>query len=188
MAKRNGGGIAVRAGVVTNGLGGRFEASEGVTQGGLLTESQRAFVEAFCANGGRSREAAVSAGYAGHHAPARLLSLPHVRQAIASTLARTVGTEGASLAWGCVMHLLTDPLTPSAVRFQAARWTLEAAGIGGGQAARAGIDASDLASLSVADLEQIVAVGRKALADMTIIDQHDPSTPPPAPEPPQQPI
>lgn len=184
MSKRKGGGVAVRAGLVVQGRGGRFEASAGSDArdegGGLLTESQRAFVEAFCSNGGQGKAAAVQAGYEGHHAAARLLTLPHVRQAISSTLARRVGTEGATLAWGCVMHLLADPLTPSAVRFQAARWTLEAAGIGGagGQSAGAGIDASGLASLSIEDLEKIVQIGRQALSDLTIVD-----APPPAPPP-----
>ena len=163
--EHSGRGIAVKAGSVRHGSLGRFESA---TAGGTLTESQRAFVEAFCSNGGHAKDATRQAGYEGHHAPARLLSLPHVRHAIRETLERKVRTEGASLAWGTLLHLMADPSTPSAVRFQCARWTLEAGGIG-----RAGNDTTEgksLSEMSLSELEQMVRAGREAVASLTVID------------------
>ncbi len=161
----SGRGVAVKAGSVRHGSLGRFESA---TAGGTLTDSQRAFVEAFCSNGGHAKDATRQAGYEGHHAPARLLSLPHVRHAIRETLERKVRTEGASIAWGTLMHLMADPSTPSAVRFQCARWTLEAGGIG-----RAGNDTTEgkaLSEMSLSELEQMVKQGREAVASLTVID------------------
>jgi hypothetical protein len=163
----SGRGVAVKAGSVRHGSLGRFESA---TAGGTLTDSQRAFVEAFCSNGGHAKDATRQAGYEGHHAPARLLSLPHVRHAIRETLERKVRTEGASLAWGTLLHLMADPSTPSAVRFQCARWTLEAGGIGGSRAGNDTTDGKSLSEMSLSELEQMVKQGREAVASLTIID------------------
>jgi len=160
-----GGGIAVRAGSVRNGSQGRFESA---TASGTLTDAQKAFVEAFCSNGGDAKDASRQAGYEGHHAPARLLSLPNVRHSIRETLQRKVLGEGASLAWGTIMHLMTDSATPSAVRFQCAKWTLEAGGIG--QATNDATDGKTLAELSLSELEEMVRSGRDAVATLSAID------------------
>jgi len=164
-----GGGIAVRAGSVRNGSQGRFESA---TASGTLTDAQKAFVEAFCSNGGDAKDASRQAGYEGHHAPARLLSLPNVRHSIRETLQRKVLGEGASLAWGTIMHLMSDASTPSAVRFQCARWTLEAGGIG---VARndATTDGKTLAELSLSELEELVRSGRDAVASLSVIELTD---------------
>lgn len=164
MSKLSGSGIAVRAGNVRNGSQGRFESGTA----GCLTESQKAFVEAFCSNGGNAKDASKQAGYEGHHSPSRLLSLPNVRHAIRETLQRKVLGEGASLAWGTIMHLLADPSTPSAVRFQCAKWTLEAGGIG--QATNDATDGKTLAELSLSELETMVRAGKEAVATLSAIE------------------
>lgn len=160
MANDNasGGGIAVRAGAVRNGSHGRFERGGGAL---TLTEQQKAFVEAFCSNGGNARQACRDAGYLSPHAPSRLLGLTQVRQSVAMTLERKVQGEGASLAWGVLLHLLRDPATPSAVRFQAAKWTLEAGGIG--REAQGLTQVKPLAEMSLSDLEATVHASRLAL-------------------------
>ena len=180
MSKLSGSGIAVRAGNVRNGSQGRFESA---TASGTLTDAQKAFVEAFCSNGGSAKDASRQAGYEGHHSPSRLLSLPNVRQAIRETLQRKVLSEGASLAWGTIMHLMNDASTPSAVRFQCARWTLEAGGIG---VARndATTDGKTLAELSLSELEQMVRAGKEAVASLSVIEIEPDSTAPLDPTPP----
>lgn len=158
-----GGGLAVRAGSVRNGSLGRFVAVAGAD---TLTEQQRAFVEAFCSNGGNARRACEDAGYLSPHAPSRLLGLTQVRHAVGRTLERKIQGEGASLAWGVVQHLLRDPATPSAVRFQAAKWTLEASGLGVRQAS--GDGGKPLAEMTLADLEATVTASRQALDALAI--------------------
>lgn len=166
MSKINGGGgIAVRAGNVRNGSQGRFESA---TASGTLTDAQKAFVEAFCSNGGDAKDASRQAGYEGHHSPARLLSLPNVRHSIRETLQRKVLSEGASIAWGVLLHLMTDSATPSAVRFQCAKWTLEAGGIGSVNDATT--EGRTLAELSLSELEEMVRSGREAVATLATID------------------
>jgi len=176
---KGGGGVAVRAGSVRNGSLGRFESGVGVES---LTEQQRAFVEAFCTNGGDGRRAAKDAGYLSPHAASRLMGLTQVRHAVSQNLERQVKGEGASLAWGCVLHILRDPATPSAVRFQAAKWTLEAAGLNASATPKA--DSLPLAQMSLADLEAMVEATRQSLAsvvEVDSVDSGDISTPPTPP-------
>ncbi len=181
-ASAGGGGFAVRAGSIRNGSLGRFVSVAGVD---TLTEQQRAFVEAFCTNGGDAKRASREAGYSSPHAPSRLLGLTQVRHAVSLNLERQVKGEGASLAWGCVMHILRDPATPSAVRFQAARWTLEASGIGVAKVERESVP---LASMTLADLESMVEATRASLASVVDVENAGESpvfegdTPPATPE------
>lgn len=188
QAKQGGGGIAIRAGAVRNGSLGRFERGAG---GESLTEQQRAFVTAFCSNGGDAKQASRDAGYLSPHSATRLLSLAQVRHAVSINLERQVQGEGASLAWGCLLHLLRDPATPSAVRFQAVKWTLEASGIGRHEQ---GLTQVSLSEMSLADLEATVHASRLALEAIDIdsaggaegadgfplASQSDPSRHPPA--------
>jgi len=165
---RAGGGIAIRAGAVRIGSLGRFESGVGVES---LTEQQRAFVEAFCSNGGDAKRASKDAGYLSPHAPTRLMGLTQVRHAVSLNLERQVKGEGASLAWGCVLHILRDPATPSAVRFQAAKWTLEASGLNASVNPKP--DSMPLASMSLADLEGLVEATRASLASVVDIESSE---------------
>ena len=162
---RAGGGIAIRAGAVRIGSLGRFESGVGVES---LTEQQRAFVEAFCSNGGDAKRASKDAGYLSPHAPSRLMGLTQVRHAVSQNLERQVKGEGASLAWGCVLHILRDPATPSAVRFQASKWVLEASGLNASVNPKP--DSMPLASMSLADLEGLVEATRASLASVVDIE------------------
>lgn len=163
-ATAGGGGYAVRAGSVRNGPLGRFVSVAGAD---TLTEQQKAFVEAFCSNGGDAKRACKDAGYLSPHAPSRLLGLTQVRHAVSLNLERQIRGEGASLAWGCVLHILRDPSTPSAVRFQASKFVLESAGL---TQATPKTEAVPLASMTLADLEALVETTRASLASVVEVE------------------
>ena len=185
-ATAGGGGLAVRAGSVRNGSQGRFVSVVGAD---TLTEQQKAFVEAFCSNGGDARRACKDAGYLSPHAPSRLLGLTQVRHAVSQHLERQIKGEGASLAWGCVLHILRDPSTPSAVRFQASKFVLEASGL---TQATPKADALPLASMTLGDLEALVEATRQSLASVVEVENDvkqadfEEATPPATPESPSQ--
>lgn len=167
MAKReNGGGIAVLEGVAERDQTGRFIQ----TGRQNLTEMQTQFVRVYVRNGGNAKEAQAEAGYSPD--PARrweLMNNPAVREAIRVEQSKAVA-EGASVAWGVMRELMTDPVAPAPVRFQAAKWTLEASGHGLAAAAlmlKAG-DGQEkpLSEMSVAELEEHVARAGKAVEAM----------------------
>ncbi len=159
-----GGGYAIRAGSVRNGSLGRFVSVAGAD---TLTEQQKAFVESFCTNGGDAKRACKDAGYLSPHAPSRLLGLTQVRHAVSLNLERQIRGEGASLAWGCVLHILRDPSTPSAVRFQASKFVLESAGL---TQATPKVESVPLASMTLADLEALVETTRASLASVVEVE------------------
>jgi hypothetical protein len=101
----------------------------------------------------------------------RLLSLPHVQAAVQRERQALISSDGARLAWATVEGLMRDPVTPAAVRFQAARWTLEAAGLGlAAQVAKAqGETEKDLAGMSLGELEAFISRGREALASLKTV-------------------
>ena len=63
---------------------------------------------------------------------------------------------------------MRDVTAPHAVRFQAARWTLEASGLGlAAQVAKAqGEGEKDLAGMTLGELEAFISRGREALASL----------------------
>lgn len=162
---QGGGGIAVRAGSVRNGRGGRFVSSLSADN---LTDQQRLLVGEWIRNGGNAKAAGEVAGYS-PNAVYAAMRLPHVREAVQQGLDMSLRTEGATLAWGCVRNMLVDSTVPAAVRLQAARWTLEHAGLGlPAQQARLGLPAADapLVSMNEAALVAFVEAGRAALAGL----------------------
>lgn len=134
-----------------------------------LTDKQAAFVEATVRGGLGVVEAARVAGYAVPSTEAgRLLRVPAVAAALQRERAALISSDGARLAWRTVEGLMTDPTAPHAVRFSAARWTLEASGLGlAAQVARAQGDADkDLAGMTLGELEAFILRGREALASL----------------------
>lgn len=129
-----------------------------------LTEQQRAFVLAFVANGGNRQAAARQAGYSDPRTESyRLLNLPHVLRAIQSERERALHGDMACMALHTMAELLT-PETPAHVRFQAARWILEASGHTArpNPAALLGND-RPLAEMSSEELQELAKMGREAL-------------------------
>jgi len=109
---------------VTNGRAGRFTPTH------ALNESQCVFVRDYVANGGDRQKAARLAGYSDPRTEGyRLLNTQKVRDAIKHEQERVITCEGGSRALAAMLGLLGEE-TPHNVRFQAAKWILEAAGLG----------------------------------------------------------
>lgn len=132
-----------------------------------LSEAHQAFVDAYVANGGNALQAATAAGLTNG---STLLMNHKVRQAIELKRDTEIKTTGATKAWEVMQNLLTDPAAPAQVRFQAARWTLEASGHGlsaiaaafhMGKAAR-----KEQHEMSVSELQEMVDKAREQLTSM----------------------
>lgn len=134
-----------------------------------LTPEQEAFVEAYVRNGGNANAAANETGFATGSGK-RLLLNHKVRQAVELKRDLEIKTTGATKAWEVMQNLLVDPAAPAQVRFQAARWTLEASGHGlsaiaaafqMGKAAK-----KDQHEMSVSELQEMVDKAREQLTSM----------------------
>jgi len=132
-----------------------------------LNKQQEAFVAGYVANGGNADAAARAAGYAD---ASGLLDNHKIREAVELKRDVEIKTGGATKAWEVMQSLLTDPAAPAQVRFQAARWTLEASGHGLSAIAAAihlgKQGKKDQHEMSVSDLIDIVERGRKQLDSM----------------------
>lgn len=132
-----------------------------------LTEQQEKFVNAYVANGGNADAAAKAA----NHTNGGMLLLNHkIREAIELKRDTEIKTGGATKAWEVMQSLLTDPAAPAQVRFQAARWTLEASGHGLSAIAAAlqlgKGSKKDQHEMTVSELQEVVERGRKQLESM----------------------
>jgi hypothetical protein len=135
-----------------------------------LTLKQRKFVVEFVANGGNGRKAAKEAGYSSPDQDGyRLTHLPHVRAAIWSQRERLIKCDLASLGAKVMRELMEneDGDTPAHVRFQAARWSLEAAGHVAAQKAL-GLPTADkaLGEMTIDELAEFVRTGTTALEQL----------------------
>jgi phage terminase small subunit len=161
MARKNGGGTAVAAGGVVNNRRGQFAAT------GQVTKKQRAFIYALVRNGGNKRQAAIAAGYdyaRPDQAAAEVLRSPHVREALRQERERVIAGDLAPLALETMRELMTSADTPAGTRFNAARYTLEAAGHNSKQIND--LDSQDgrsLEEMGVDELERVIAQGNAAL-------------------------
>lgn len=174
------GGLAFASGAVRNGRHGKWVSAVGSDS---LTDQQRSLVSEYVRNGGNARAAGDVAGYS-PNAVYSTMRLPHVREAVQQALDMALRTEGATLAWGCVRAMLVDPSTPANVRLQAARFTLEHAGLGlAAQQARMGLPVSGrpLVELDEAGLTAFVAAGRAALEGLQTASDSG-ASPTPCPE------
>lgn len=137
-----------------------------------LTEQQEIFVEEYVRNGGNAAAASKKSGYDesnGKH----LLKNHKVREAIELRRDTEIKTTGATQAWQVMQSLLTDPAAPAQVRFQAARWTLEASGHGLSAVAAAlavgNRGKKDLHDMSVSELQEIADRARNWLDSMKTV-------------------
>ena len=109
---------------IENGTHGRFVSTH------ALNGAQAVFVREYVANGGDRQKAARLAGYSDPRTEGyRLLNTQKVRDAIKHEQERLIVCEGGSRALTAMLGLLGEE-TPHNVRFQAAKWILEAAGLG----------------------------------------------------------
>lgn len=141
-------------------------------QEGFVTEQQMMFVEAYVANGGNAKAAALAVGYDGNSA-SDLIKNHKVREAIEIYRDTEIKTKGATKAWAVMNRLLDDPATPAQVQFQAARWTLEASGHGLSAVAAAlavgNRGKKDLHDMSVSELQEIADKAKNWLDSMKTV-------------------
>ena len=136
-----------------------------------LTEQQADFVREYSANGGKGTAAAIKADY---YAPAtaawRLLLLPHIREAIRAERERTIECAGACAALAVMRNLLSAD-NAAQVRFQAAKWLLEAAGHGiAAQTATAPTSSeSELSEMTAGELDLLIVEGEARLAAQRVV-------------------
>ena len=132
-----------------------------------LTKQQEVFVAEYVRNGGNAVQAGKAAGFADGNSQ---LASHKVREAIELKRDLDIKTGGATQAWQVMQSLLTDPSAPPQVRFQAARWTLEASGHGLSAIAAAihlgNKGKKDQHEMSVSELVELVERGRKQLESM----------------------
>jgi hypothetical protein len=141
------------------------------SQAAQLTDQELIYVEAYVGNGGDAKAAAKAAGYADPGAAKELLANPRVREAIELKRDVEIKTGGASRAWAVIQELMVDPASPAQVRFQAAKWTLEASGHGLSAVAASlqlGLKRSgkQLSEMSVSELEEFINRGRQTFDNM----------------------
>lgn len=94
-----------------------------------LTERQRAFVDAYLANGGRSGKAALSAGYAARSADtaaSRLVANPLIQHAILKATLTAIGLSAVPAL--ATVRRLSEKARSEYVRLEAARDLLDRAG------------------------------------------------------------
>lgn len=140
-----------------------------------LNPQQERFVEEYVRNGGNAAAAAKAAGYAEGSSTGGLLGNHKVREAIELKRDTEIKTTGATKAWEVMQSLLTDPAAPAQVRFQAARWTLEASGHGLSAVAAAlhlgKSGKKDLHEMTTSELAEVVERGRQQLESMRNVVQ-----------------
>lgn len=137
-----------------------------------LTEQQQAFVEAYVGNGGDAKAAAKTAGFGDPTEAAKAaLADPRVREQVELKRDVEIKTAGATKAWQVIEQLMTDPAAPAQVKFQAAKWTLEASGHGLSAVAASlqlGLRKTNkpLSEMSVTELEDFITRGRATFDTM----------------------
>ncbi|MCG5532365.1 terminase small subunit [Halorhodospira sp. 9621] len=132
-----------------------------------LTEKQRAFVRALVYNGGSQADAVRAAGYNSTYprSMARdLLANDRVARALHEERQWAISGGLANAAIGVLNDLLSDPETPAATRFNAAKFALEMAGHSVDEQQPKEDEASlnrPLAEMTLEELEGIVRDGQR---------------------------
>jgi Terminase small subunit len=145
---------------IENGTHGRFVSTH------ALNGAQAVFVREYVANGGDRQKAARLAGYSDPRTEGyRLLNTQKVRDAIKREQERIVVCEGGSQALATMLALLGEE-TQHIVRFQAAKWILEAAGLGLAANAANMPDSTQekpLSEMSLQELQEVLQRGAQGL-------------------------
>lgn len=130
-----------------------------------LSDQELQFCDFYIGNGGDAKLAAEAAGF-DPGAAKQLLADARVREVIEIKRDTDIKTAGATRAWAVIQQLMVDPSSPAQVKFQAAKWTLEASGHGLSAVAASlqlGLKQSgkQLHQMSVSELEEFVTRGRQ---------------------------
>lgn len=133
---------------------------------GPQTDKQAAFVGYYAQSGISGAEAARLAGYAEPKQAAwRLLSLPHVRQAVRAHRETAINGDLAKLALETLGQLMSNESTPAAVRHSAARTSLEMAGHLTGKAPEA-LESKALGEMTIDELTRYIEGAEGKLAEI----------------------
>lgn len=139
---------------------------EATTSG--LSEKQAEFVKHY-SNGMSQTQAAKLAGYSSPGTDAwRLLRTQPVIDAISREMHQRLMTEGQQAALGFMLKAPANEKLPGAVRFQAAKWVMEAAGHGlAAQRAALGLPPEDkpLSEMSTEELDSLIGAMRNRLVE-----------------------
>lgn len=132
-----------------------------------LNEKQKAFAYQYVRLGGDRTLAAEKAGYSGNATGWQLINNPLIQQEIRKQREKQLHTETATLALSVMTDLMTDTHISPSVRFQAARWTLEAAGHNSKEIKNLGFDSDKpLTEMSLSELQAFIAAGSQAVETM----------------------
>lgn len=136
---------------------------------GQLTAFAAQYVENYVSNGGSSRAAFLMAGGDPERVRAgvqRLMGSAKIREAIRIKQTELM-VSLANKAAGTVEELMMADDVPPNVRFQAAKWCMEAAGIGPQFVSKEPERAEDkpLDEMTIAELEAFISAGGQAVKD-----------------------
>lgn len=134
-----------------------------------LTEKQKNFAYQYVRLGGNRTRAAQAAGYSSpdNRTSYLLVNNPLIQQEIRKQREKQLHTETATLALSVMTDLMIDTKISPSVRFQAARWTLEAAGHNSNENKGLGFDQDKpLTEMSLNELQAFIAAGSQAVETM----------------------
>lgn len=133
---------------------------------GPQTDRQARFVQLYSTSGINGVEAARLAGYASPETESRrLLTLPHIRQAIRGARETIIQGDLAKLALETLGQLMANESTPAAVRHSAARTSLEMSGHLTGKAPEA-LESKALGEMTIDELQRFIEAGEGKLAEI----------------------
>jgi hypothetical protein len=131
-----------------------------------LTDKQRAFVDAYIANGGNATGAARTAAYANPESDGwRTSRNEAVQAAIRAECERRMRTEGVALAFGTLVAVAADKGQSGAARTMAAKELLRLGGYGPREQVVT-LDDKPLGERTLAELDAFIAGGSAQLAAM----------------------
>ena len=154
-----GGGVALKAGAIRQGRGGKFVGTD------KLTSQQANFVRHFALNGAIGTQAAEAAGYAQPSTRAwELMQNPVILAAIREAQLRKLHTEGAVVGVGVLLEIARDKTQLSKDRIAAAGKLLDGARLTGhGQEVKETLIDKPLNEMTRDELARFIAAEREAI-------------------------
>ena len=131
-----------------------------------MNPQQANFVAAYVAGSGNATRAAITAGYspdAARQTASRLLSLPHVQEAIRREHNRLLRGPLASKALGVLERIMDDESAPYGARVDAAKTVLDRAGLIAPRVVEADAGDKPLNEMSLEELDAFIDQGLREL-------------------------
>ncbi len=148
-------------------LGAKTRTVREVVNSSGLNPMQADFCVKHVVDGLTRAEAARAAGFTHAYSSLDLLKNKSVRDCVNELRKAVIETDGVAIAWKTMQNLMTAAEVPHNVRFNAARWTLEAGGQGiAAKLAQAKIAVEKdkpLSEMTLSELEAFIQKGTSAL-------------------------